>query len=239
MFVKYSGVISQMMIVILLCAAGCAVGQEASQDVQRFQQDRFAIGFWVDPPYDQRFEQRYAEIAEANFTLVVGGFGPRNGEQISHQIRLCEQYDLNVIITPPVNPTAELEELMDNSPAFWGQLFRDEPGVDEFADLAVRVQAYRETNPGKLAYINLYPNYASPAQWDVSSYHEYLERFVQEVNADVLSMDHYPLMTPDVDRREAYCQNLAIMREVSLAQGIPFWNFFNTMPFANHYDPTE
>jgi len=29
------------------------------------------------------------------------------------------------------------------------------------------------------------------------------------------------------------------MRRVSLEHGIPFWNFFNTMPFGKHFDPTE
>ena len=39
------------------------------QPAQRFVQDRFAIGFWVDPPIDERADQRYAEIAAANFTV--------------------------------------------------------------------------------------------------------------------------------------------------------------------------
>ena len=42
--------------------------------VPRFQQDRFAIGFWVDPPVDERAEARYAEIAQAHFNLVLALF---------------------------------------------------------------------------------------------------------------------------------------------------------------------
>ena len=30
---------------------------------ERFVQDRLAIGFWVDPPMDERAEERYREIA--------------------------------------------------------------------------------------------------------------------------------------------------------------------------------
>ena len=32
---------------------------------------------------------------------------------------------------------------------------------------------------------------------------------------------------------------LEVMRREALAYGVPFWNFFNTMPFGPHTDPTE
>jgi len=38
----------------------------------RFHQDRFAIGYWVGPQTSENLEARYREIAEANFTLVIG-----------------------------------------------------------------------------------------------------------------------------------------------------------------------
>ena len=52
-------------------------------------------------------------------------------------------------------------------------------------------------------------------------------------------MDHYPAMRPDADTRDAYCRNLEVLRKVSLSRKIPFWNFFNVMPFGKHFDPTE
>lgn len=71
------------------------------------------------------------------------------------------------------------------------------------------------------------------------TYDEHVRRFVEEVGVDVLSMDHYPMMKPGADGRSNYCRNLEVMRKYSLQQDIPFWNFFNTMPFGSHYDPTE
>ena len=45
-----------------------------------------------------------------------------------------------------------------------------------------------------------------------------------------LCVDHYPFMELDDNRgceaRDGYRQNLAALREASLAEGIPFWNFF-------------
>ena len=60
---------------------------------RRFIQDRFAIGFWVDPPADEKMDERYAEIAAANFTLVLGGFGARTPEAVQRQLALCEKHD--------------------------------------------------------------------------------------------------------------------------------------------------
>ncbi|MDD8052281.1 MAG: hypothetical protein PHG55_13140, partial [Verrucomicrobiota bacterium] len=48
-----------------------------SVEPERFVQDRFAIGFWVDPPLGEDADLRYQEIADAHFTMVLGGFGAR------------------------------------------------------------------------------------------------------------------------------------------------------------------
>jgi hypothetical protein len=67
-----------------------------------------------------------------------------------------------------------------------------------------------------------------------------VRRFVDQVKPDVLCMDYYPAFKPgEPDGRDGYCSNLAVMREESLRAGIPFWNFFNTMPFGPHTDPTQ
>ena len=56
-------------IVLLLAFCGAAFAQE------RFKQDRFAIGYWVGPHTSENLRERYREIAEANFTLVIGSHG--------------------------------------------------------------------------------------------------------------------------------------------------------------------
>lgn len=59
-------------------AALCsAESDNTRRDATRFKQDRFAIGFWVDPAAGELNQERYAEIADAGFTLVLGGFGAR------------------------------------------------------------------------------------------------------------------------------------------------------------------
>ena len=82
---------------------------------QRFGPDRFAIGFWVHPRVAENIEARYAEIAEANFTVVLDtGRGPP--ETLPMQVKLCEKYHLKAIIAGAGLPP---DQLLDG-PACWG-----------------------------------------------------------------------------------------------------------------------
>jgi len=216
---------------MLLHAA--AVEQEKS--VIRFQQDRFAIGFWVDPPADDQMEKRYQEIADAHFSLVLGGFGARTPETVKKQLELCQKHALVAL----VSRAGLLPEDLPEHPACWGYMIRDEPNAADFPGLKEMVDQIRTCRPDRLSYINLYPNYANQRQMGCETYEEYVDRFLNEVNVDVLSMDHYPLMRPDRDGRQRYCDNLEVLRKQSLARDIPFWNFFNIMPFGAQFDPTE
>jgi hypothetical protein len=115
----------------------------------------------------------------------------------------------------------------------------DEPGVGAIPGIKAQVDAVRKHRPGKLAYLNLLPNYANGMQLGTPSYDDYVARYARETGFEVLCMDYYPMMTPTSDGRDGYCSNLETMRKYSVEQRVPFWNFFNTMPFGPHHDPTE
>lgn len=206
-----------------------------AEDVPRFQQDRFAVGFWVDPPPGDDMKARYKEIAEANFTLVIGG-NTNKPEDIAKQLKYCKRFGLKVLT---LRSAFESVDALPDHPACWGYAVRDEPNAADFPALRKEVDAIRHARPGRLAYINLFPDYASAKQLGVATYEEHVARFVEEVDVDVLSMDYYPIFQPNADGRDGYCGNLDVMRRFSQQRGIPFWNFFNTMPFGPHSDPTE
>ncbi|MGC9360111.1 MAG: hypothetical protein ACP5G7_07030, partial [Anaerolineae bacterium] len=48
-----------------------------------------------------------------------------------------------------------------DSPSVYGFYIYDEPGANDFPGLARAVDAVRRLAPGKLAYVNLFPNYAT------------------------------------------------------------------------------
>lgn len=200
-----------------------------------FVQDRFAIGFWVDPPMDAQADARYKEIADANFTMVIGGFGANTPEKVRQQLDLCEKYGLKAVVAQAGVAPEDLPE----GPACWGYTLRDEPSAADFADLAAKAAPIRAAHPDKMVYVNLFPDYASEKQLGTATYDEHVRRFVEVYDPEVLSMDHYPIFKPESDGRDGYCRNLESMRKYSLQADIPFWNFFNIMPYGPHTDPTE
>lgn len=111
----------------------------------------------------------------------------------------------------------------------------DEPSSHAFPKLAVAVAAVRKYAPGKLATINLYPNYATlwtldqvKSQLGTKTYKEYLEKALKIINPDMISYDNYMIqlsLDQEVKNRAAqYYTNIMDVREVSLKFGIPWWN---------------
>jgi hypothetical protein len=119
------------------------------------------------------------------------------------------------------------------SEALIGYFIADEPSASEFAALEKAVAAVRKLAPGKLAYINLYPNYATLGASNLSqlgtrTYAEYLERYVAEVKPQFLSYDNYSVLySLDLEHRTRaanYYTNLLQVRRVAMKHGLPFWN---------------
>ncbi len=196
----------------------------------RFAQDRFVIGMWVPPATSENLDAHYRDIAEANFTLVVG----KSGASAQEHLERCRRFGLQTLI-----PADQPVDKLPDGPACWGYLLVDEPGASAFADLARRAEEIRTKRPGRFGYVNLYPSYAPLSALGTASYDEHVDRFVREVKPEVLSMDHYPLMRPGGDTRQAYCDNLECFRKHALTANIPFWNYFYCMPFNDRLDPTE
>ena len=111
----------------------------------------------------------------------------------------------------------------------------DEPSSLAFPKLAIAVAAVRKYAPGKLATINLYPNYATlwtldqvKSQLGTKTYKEYLEKAATIINPDMISYDNYmvqfSLDQEDKNRTAQYYTNIMDVRETSLKYNIPWWN---------------
>jgi hypothetical protein len=122
-------------------------------------------------------------------------------------------------------------------PALYGFYLRDEPGADLFPGLGKVASLIHELAPGKWAYINLFPNYASAAQLGNENYRAHLDKFVETCHPTVLSYDHYALMD-DGSLRNGYWQNLEQMRGTGLKNHIPFWNIVLSVAHFNYREPT-
>ena len=182
-------------------------------------------------------------IAECDFTLA-GFVKPED-------LPLCEKLGLAAIMAPSVSDkpwfgkwremsaeeidraVKQMVEAAGDSPAVLGYFIMDEPGSPAFPALAQAVAAVKKYAPGKLAYINLFPSYATvgapdKSQLGTATYTEYLERFVNEVKPQILSYDDYMVQYSDdlEDEKKAaiYYADLLEVRRVAQKYRLPFWN---------------
>lgn len=232
-------------VVIILSVLMFLAGKSIAVDNPKFVQDRFAIGFWVDPELGADPDARYREIAEANFTLVLSFFNADTPEKTQTILDLCQKYGMKALVRKAPNPgdtkrsnDVPADNLFEH-PACWGYYVKDEPHVADFPALRKRIDEIHKNHPGKLPFVNLFPGFSQDNKWGADNYYDYLDRAARDLNVSVLSMDHYPAMRPGKDSREEYLFNLDMMRQVSQKYNIPFWNFFNCMPFGAHLKPTE
>ena len=134
-----------------------------------------------------------------------------------------------------------------DDPTVLGYYVTDEPGAKKFPGLAKIVAAIKKHAPGKLAYINLFPSYASTIGANVDSqlqtytFTEYLERYVQEVKPQFLSYDNYQVeysedMTKE-DRANVYWRDIIEIRRVALKYNLPWWNIVSSLAIREVSSP--
>ncbi len=198
------------------------------------------------PPFFERRQNGLESIAECHFNMA--------GFVWAKDLRRCEKLGLGAIVLPadgdPVSPAyrrewkklpdeeieqrvAQLVRSAGKSRAIKGYYIMDEPGVEDFPALGKAVAAVKKHAPGKLAYINLFPNYSTlgalnMSQLGTSNYTEYLERFVAEVRPQVISYDNYMVQysndLQDTAKAASYYRNLLEVRRVALKHQLPYLN---------------
>jgi hypothetical protein len=210
--------------------------------------DFFPITPWEAGPQDQDYLASptcgLASMADANYT-VAAFVRPKHLPE-------CERLGLKAIVAndraqkkwagmSDDDITSYIKTMVDESKgskAVLGYLLTDEPGASEFAALGKAVAAVRKLDPGKLAYINLYPDYATinnanmKSQLGTTSYDEYLERYVNEVKPQFISYDNYRVLTSSefksTTATASYYRNLLTIRRVAQKYNLPFWNIVSS-----------
>ncbi|MBR5627433.1 MAG: hypothetical protein IKW74_07425, partial [Thermoguttaceae bacterium] len=249
-------------LVLGLCALGTGVRAQES-DVPTWDENATAESLGLNPiqfpedfyplyPWDQSgWAKNYQPITEA-----IKGMGECDFTLScfvsADQVDMCEENGMKCIVTLELNreelrePDREkIEEYIKNgvestkdNPNVIGYFLIDEPGAYFFPGLAVAVEAVQKYAPGKLAYINLFPGYASTigadaeSQLGTHSFREYLERFVQEVKPQFLSYDNYQVeYTGDMKAPggASYFNDLLEVRRVALKYNLPFWNIVSSL----------
>jgi len=218
----------------------------AALEAAAWTQDRFVISFWVDPIVNaSAFDEEYARLTSAGFNTLLGGFGATSPAAVAAQVAACARAGLACI-------PSSCESALGPGPSgscvgvagpVMGYQLADEPQPGDFPGLAAWFASLAQRAPGALRFVNLLPNYSDFGL--PGGFGGYVESFVELVKPDLLCWDHYPLFYEGSDTaagnvsQAGYLRNLDVIRAASLAANIPFWNFFNAMPFNGRPDVTE
>ena len=203
------------------------------------------VTYWAGPmPMTDAVAKQMAE-GEWNLVWVTQRGAAKGVGVIEHyltQLDVLQRHGLRGILSigfVPRDPEAfkalddpetkaELDAILEavrNHPALYAYHLQDEPTASVFPILA-RMKAYlQERDPTRLAYVNLYPTYANNKQLGTAgepavAYREHVRQFVETVEPQLLSYDHYHFSVKGDGAQ--YFLNLAEIRRAALAADIPF-----------------
>ena len=213
-----------------------------------WSQKQFLITFWRPPPAT---DEILARVAAEGFNLT---WTPEAGLDVAarHGLRAMLTSDL---LSPATLDDSSRRGQLDaliarvrRHPALEAYFLTDEPGAGAFDGLGRLVAYLRDRDPAHLAYINLFPTYASEGQLGVSAdsserarvgyptnfagvgaddktvlrYRRHLRRYVETVRPDLISYDHYHFLKSGDGRQ--YFLNLGLIRQAAQEAGKPFLN---------------
>jgi hypothetical protein len=194
------------------------------------------VAYWAGPPMTDATAQ---QMAEGGWNLVWCTSGQELDTAQRHGLRgLLTSGLLTPATLDDPAQRGKLEALIaevSKHPAMYAYHITDEPSASQFPALGRLVAYLRERDPAHLAYINLFPTYATNEQLgtkgDVTTaYKEYLRLYVEQVKPSLISYDHYQFaLKGDNDQ---YFLNLALVRRGAQEAGVPFLNIVQSCTWS-------
>jgi hypothetical protein len=219
----------------VLLGCGALASAQAPAD-PRLDAADFAIMPWNSAPAEKAALE---DLRACGFNMA-GFAAPAQVDAVAAVGLKCLVADPSVQLDAADVPAraAALAERFAKHPAVLGYYLTDEPGAAAFPALAKWTAALHTAAPKQLAFVNLFPNYASAGQMGVPTYPQYLEAFISQVKPAVVSYDHYALMD-DGALRGGYFQNLGQARAAAEHHGLPFWNVVLGNSHFNYAEPSD
>jgi hypothetical protein len=194
------------------------------------------VTYWCGPSLTDAVAQ---QMVEGGFNLVW--CGSEKELDVAHRHGLRGQLRNGLVTSVSLDDTKRREQLdaliarICQHPALYAYYLIDEPNASQFPSLGRLVAYLREQDPAHIAYINLFPTYASNkqlgTQGDVATaYREHLRCYVEQVKPALISYDHYQFrLKGDGDQ---YFLNLAMIRRAAQDAGVPFLNIVQACTWA-------
>ena len=219
-----------------------ALAQDWTNHPPRVSAERFPILGWSGSPSDTEALRLMHEAG-----LNVSGFcRVEDLDRVRDAGLACfvSGTALDAMIDRPSTTDAEIKAAVSalaarigSHPAALGVYLRDEPSVQQMNMLGRLSAALLKAMPGKLPYVNLFPNYANSQQLAAATYEDYLRSYLKLVKLPYLSWDNYSLSNGEM--QPSFYDNLDLVRRLTLEAGIPFWNCVLSTALFKYLEPSD
>jgi hypothetical protein len=216
-----------------------------------YQQNDFVIGTFLDPAFDPgdlgKSLANFQKAKQASFNLLLGRQDRFDGSLAANLARLdmSGSAGMNILIADnrlhgfgtftPSSASSLLQDYTNMSSqrraTMYGYNIGDEPqaSASVAANIKNWIHALKQSDPGKLAYLNLLPRYGFTSDMDYEAYLDlYLSDSDPSMMPDVASFDFYPFSTSGF--RSDYFYNLRIVK--SKAGDRPAWAYVMSLDEA-------
>ena len=172
----------------------------------------YTMNGYTNPSFITR--THFQTYKDAGFNIISGLYErePFNTYEIRKAVDLAEELDLVYFVQDlDVRSDAEYEAMKElisskwylNKKSFGGISLKDEPSVNDFSSMSKVADVMRELAPGKVTHSTLFPWGASASQLGIydmpgstneemwQRYEVYVNRYMQEVNPELLAYDSY------------------------------------------------
>ena len=216
-------------------AIACAIGLLATTDLQSLGEEPAKpwqlglpiVTYWAGPAMTDTAAQ---QMTQGGWNLV---WCRENELDVAdrHGVRAQLQ---DPLLAPGSLDNSEKREQLEaliqrvrRHPSLYAYFITDEPNATNFPGLGKLVAYLRDRDPEHLAYINLFPTYATNEQLGnsggkIAAYQAHLREYLEKVKPALLSYDHYQF-TAKGDSAD-YFLNLALIRRAALESRLPFLN---------------
>lgn len=235
----------------------------------------YPITFWYGIRKEFLTRERLIEAQEAGFNLIECAYDTRTNLQV---LSWCRELGLRANVQDPRMDAAlagqpgweaALDGMIDDysdCPALSRFFVRDEPMDDYFPTLGRVVDYLHRHDPQHGEYINLLPSVAVPPA-SPERYRQHLRAYLDTVNPQILSYDHYNLMWREVPAlgnlpeaaiseenrvrngwegkifeaydRAGYYDNMEMIREAAAEAGIPWMTIILLVEHWGYRLPSE
>ena len=240
----------------MICLA-CAVvafgevrglAEEAGRAKGTWQPREFPLIAWGVPPGEFNNEENWKIVKDGGFT--VGLSAATTVVENRKTLDICRKVGIPIFVSDGrINPgmTAKpgWQKIMAETiadcrphPALYGLYGWDEPASDFFAQLGAISGEFRKQAPEYLLHLNIFPNYAEPVQLGTPTYREHVEKYVSIVKPQILCFDNYSVMANGTIRPN-YFENLAMIRECAVKNGLTAWIFILSTKCLDLANPSE